>query len=74
MLAYMVYNKRWLIMNNILKLIIVIIASLSLISMFILPVIVFVSLIYKLLCYKLLFLFAMIFIICVIILNRCDTK
>lgn len=74
MLAYMVYNKRRLIMNNILKLIIVIIASLSLISMFILPVIVFLSLYYKLLCCKLLFVFAMIFIICGIILNKYDTK
>lgn len=61
-------------MNKTLKLFIIIIAGISSISMFILPIIAFVSLTCKQLCYILWFVFTVIFVICNIILNRYDTE
>lgn len=67
-------NKSTNNSSTLLKLIVIIIASILLIVLFLLPIISIVSTNYKTLCYELWFVFALIFIICIIILNRYDTK
>lgn len=67
-------NKSTNNSSTLLKLIVIIIASISLIVLFLLPIISIVSTNYKTLCYELWFVFALIFVIFTLIINRYESK
>lgn len=67
-------NKSTNNSSTLLKLIVIIIASISLIVLFLLPIISIVSINHKTLCYELWFVFALMFVIFTLIINRYESK